>query len=124
MWTRCWRGGALALFVATGANAAPQILAPPAKPDASVRPYVKVDAPAVVLRHVRLIDGTGAAAQADRTVVVANGKIAAVGGTDLPAPAGAEVLDLTGRTAMPGLVGLHDHMYYIARPNLDAAGHS
>jgi imidazolonepropionase-like amidohydrolase len=114
----------LALFVATGANAAPQILAPPAKPDASVRPYVKVDAPAVVLRHVRLIDGTGAAAQADRTVVVANGKIAAVGGPDLAAPAGAEVLDLTGRTAMPGLVGLHDHMYYIARPNLDAAGHS
>ena len=25
---------------------------------------------------------------------------------------------------MPGLVGMHDHMYYIARPNLDAAGHS
>jgi imidazolonepropionase-like amidohydrolase len=25
---------------------------------------------------------------------------------------------------MPGIVGMHDHMYYIARPNLDAAGHS
>ena len=55
---------------------------------------------------------------------MADGKIAAVGGPDLAAPSGAEVLDLPGRTVMPGLVGLHDHMYYIARPNMDAAGHS
>src|SRR5437899_670748 len=117
-------GSAAALSTLVCANAAPSVLAPPAPPGASVQPYVRVSAPAVVLRHVRLIDGTGAAAQVDRSVVVANGKIAAVGGPDLPAPAGAEVLDLAGRTVMPGLVGLHDHMYYIARPNLDAAGHS
>ncbi len=33
-------------------------------------------------------------------------------------------IDLTGRTIFPGLVGMHDHMYYIARPNFDAQGHS
>ena len=117
-------GTAAALALAAAATAAPQILAPPATPAASVRPYVKVAAKTVVLRHVRLIDGTGAPAQADRTVVVADGKIAAVGGPELAAPAGAEVLDLAGRTVLPGLVGMHDHMYYIARPNMDAAGHS
>ncbi|HEY8003751.1 MAG TPA: amidohydrolase family protein [Phenylobacterium sp.] len=117
-------GGAAAFLALTGARAAPQVLAPPAPPAASVQPYVRVNAPTVVLRHVRLIDGTGAPAQADRTVVVANGRIAAIGGPELAAPAGADVLDLAGRTVIPGLVGLHDHMYYIARPNLDAAGHS
>ena len=117
-------GSAVALVTLAGATAAPQILAPPAKPDASVRPYVKVDAATVVLRHVRVIDGTGAPAQADRTVILQGAKIASVGGPDLAAPAGAEVLDMTGRTVMPGLVGMHDHMYYIARPNMDAAGHS
>jgi imidazolonepropionase-like amidohydrolase len=117
-------GSAAALATLTGATAAPAILAPPAPPAATVQPFVRVNAKTVVLRHVQLIDGTGAAAQTDRTVVVADGKITAVGGSDLAAPAGAEVLDLAGRTVMPGIVGLHDHMYYIARPNMDAAGHS
>ena len=117
-------GSAAALVALASAHAAPQILAPPARPDASVRPYVKVDAPTVALRHVRVIDGTGAPAQADRTVILQGARIASVGGPDLPIPAGAEVLDMTGRTVMPGLVGMHDHMYYIARPNMDAAGHS
>jgi len=74
--------------------------------DAALQPFVKVDAKAVVLEHVRLIDGTGAAAREDQTVAVADGKIAA------EAPAGAQRLDLTGRTVMPGLVGMHDHLFY------------
>jgi imidazolonepropionase-like amidohydrolase len=120
-----WSGCAAALALTTGAAAAPpQVLAPPAPPGPAVMPYVSVPGTVVVLRHVRLIDGTGAPAQEDRTLVVQGGKIAAVGGPDLAAPAGARVLDLAGRTVLPGLVGLHDHMYYIARPNMDAAGHS
>ncbi|RAK61678.1 amidohydrolase [Phenylobacterium hankyongense] len=106
------------------AAAAPQILAPPAAPGPAVQPYVRVGAGATVLRHVTLIDGTGAPAQADRTVILRDGKIAAVGPAGLAAPKGATVLDLPGHTVLPGLVGMHDHMYYIARPNLDAAGHS
>jgi len=116
---------AAALLTAAGsAAAAPQILAAPAAPGPGVLPYVRVQARVTVLRHVGLIDGTGAPAQADRTVVLEGARIAAVGGPDLPFPQGAEVLELTGRTVLPGLVGLHDHMYYIARPNMDAAGHS
>jgi cytosine/adenosine deaminase-related metal-dependent hydrolase len=117
-------GGAAALLSLAGAQAAPQIIAPPAAPGPGVQPYVKVNTRTVVLRHARLIDGTGAPGQSDRTVIVTDGKIAAVGGSELAAPADAEVLDMTGRTVIPGLVGLHDHMYYIARPNMDAAGHS
>jgi len=74
-----------------------------------------------VLQHVRVIDGTGAAVLQDQTVVVDGAKITRIG-QDAAAPAGAEVLDLTGYTVLPGLVGMHDHLYYLQRPNSDAAG--
>lgn len=86
-----------------------------------VKQYVKVDTAKVVLAHVRVIDGTGAAAIDDRNVVIEGGKIAAVeNGGDVPASAGVAVLDLRGYSVMPGIVGMHDHLFYIARPNLTA----
>lgn len=116
-------GAAAAALAFSTASAAP-ILAPPAVPGPGVRPYVRVSSPTVVLKHARVIDGTGAPASEDRTLVIEGGRIVNLGGSDLPVPAGALVLDMSGRTVLPGLVGLHDHMYYIARPNMDAAGHS
>jgi imidazolonepropionase-like amidohydrolase len=80
-----------------------------------VKPFVREDAPAIVLAHVRVIDGTGAAAKADQSVVIRDGKILATGdAATTKAPDGAKVLDLTGRSIIPGLVGMHDHMYYPA----------
>jgi hypothetical protein len=40
-----------------------------------VQAYVKVSAPVVALTHVRVIDGTGAPAKEDQTVVIANGRM-------------------------------------------------
>ena len=71
----------------------------------------------IVLTHVRIIDGTGAAAVDDQNVVIEGGKIAAVmKGADVAADKGIAVLDLRGHTVMPGLVGMHDHLFYIVRP--------
>ncbi|GLU24686.1 hypothetical protein SLE2022_405900 [Rubroshorea leprosula] len=96
-------------------GAAPRILADPAPPSAAMRQFVGVGAPVVALRHVRLIDGTGRAAVADRTILIRDGRIAAIGGPRLAVPADATVLDLAGRSVMPGIVGMHDHMFYIDR---------
>ncbi len=75
--------------------------------------YVSVNAPIVALTHVRLIDGTGGRAQDDQTVVIRGETIAAVGKTGTVAvPEGAQTIDLTGKTVIPGIIGLHDHMYY------------
>lgn len=80
-----------------------------------VRAFVKEGAPLIALTHARVIDGTGAAPRADQTLVIRDGKIAALGdATNTKIPEGAKVLDLSGRTIIPGLVGMHDHMFYPA----------
>jgi imidazolonepropionase-like amidohydrolase len=78
-----------------------------------VRPFVREDAPRIALTHVRVIDGTGAAARADQTLLIQDGKIAAMGdAATTKILDGTKTIDLTDRTVIPGLVGMHDHMYY------------
>ena len=58
----------------------------------------------------KLIDGTGSAPVADAVVVIRDGRIASAGSRETTAvPAGAEVIDVTGKTIIPGLVNLHVH---------------
>jgi imidazolonepropionase-like amidohydrolase len=86
-----------------------------------VKQYVKVGAPKVVLTHVRVIDGTGAPAVEDQNVIIEGGQIAAVEkGADVAESAGVTVLDLHGYSLTPGIVGMHNHLFYIAKPNLTA----
>ena len=78
-----------------------------------VKPFITVDAPVIALQHVRVIDGTGAQPREDQTIVIDHGKIAAMGpAASTPAPAGAQALDLNGQTVIPGLVGMHEHLFY------------
>jgi len=65
----------------------------------------------VALTHLRVIDGTGAAPTENQTIVISDGKIVAVG-SNVSVPANAKVLDLNGYTVLPGLVGMHDHMFF------------
>ncbi len=77
------------------------------------QPFLSVNSPVVALLHVRVIDGTGAAPVEDQTIVIDHGKIATVGpAASTPPPAGAQVLDLSGTTVIPGLVGMHEHLFY------------
>jgi len=77
--------------------------------------YLAIRAALVALQHVEVIDGTGAAARADQTVIIADGKIAAVGAASgTPIPNTAVVRDCTGYAVLPGLVGMHDHFFYTA----------
>jgi len=81
--------------------------------------FVKIDAPVVVLGHVRVIDGTGAPARENQTLIIRDGNIAAVGAAStVTVPAGVTTIDMTGRTVMPGLVMLHEHLYYTTGPGV------
>ena len=78
-----------------------------------VRTFVKVDAPVVALTHVRVIDGTGVAPIEDQTIVLRKGKIESLGAaSSAKVPSDAQVLDLHDYSVIPGLVGMHDHMFY------------
>ncbi|HSH45302.1 MAG TPA: amidohydrolase family protein, partial [Longimicrobiales bacterium] len=80
---------------------------------ASHRQFIAVDAPVVALTNVKVIDGTGAPARENQTVVIEGTRIRAVGPAgEVEVPAGAEVRNLAGHTVIPGLVGLHNHSYY------------
>jgi imidazolonepropionase-like amidohydrolase len=93
----------------------------------AVAKYVKVNAPRILLTHVRVIDGTGAAPLEDQTLLLENGKIVSIVPSMSKEPSSgtnAQILDLHGDTVIPGLVGMHDHLYYIARANAAADGTS
>ena len=78
-----------------------------------LRPYVSVDAQVVALTHARVVDGTGTPAKDDQTIVIRGEKVVVVGpSAGTAVPAGARTIDLTGKTVIPGIIGLHDHMYY------------
>jgi imidazolonepropionase-like amidohydrolase len=65
----------------------------------------------LALTHVTVIDCTGALAQPNSTVVVSQGHITAVGLTDaIRIPAGARVVDATGKFLIPGLWDMHGHL--------------
>jgi hypothetical protein len=114
---------AAALVGATSGWGAP-VLAPPPQLGPEVQPFVHVPGGQTAITHLRIIDGTGAAPVEDATLLIDGAKIAAVQPAGAAVPAGYRVIDGSGETALPGIVGMHNHMFYIARPNLDASGHS
>jgi imidazolonepropionase-like amidohydrolase len=96
----------------TSAQSRPQL-------STAVRAYVSVDAPLIALTHARVIDGTGAAPREDQTLILTNGIISAIGSSASTAvPAGAQTIDLTGKSVIPGLVMVHEHLYYPNGPGV------
>ncbi len=84
-----------------------------------VKPYVRTSAPVIALTNVRVIDGTGAPARERQTLIVRDGTIADLGDSSrVTLPAGAEVIDLAGRSVLPGLVMVHEHFYYPTGPGV------
>src|SRR5258705_132733 len=89
---------------------------------AAVKPYVAIDTPVVALTHVRVIDGTGAAPKEDQTLIIRDGNILALGAArSTRVPEGAQVMDLTGKSVIPGLVMMHEHLYYPTGPGVYGA---
>jgi imidazolonepropionase-like amidohydrolase len=104
---------ALATLYSAAADAQRPTLAP------AVRQYVTIDTPVVALTHVRVIDGTGAPARDDQTLIIRDGAIAALGDArSVTVPAGAQVLDLSGKSVIPGLVMVHEHLFYPTGPGV------
>jgi imidazolonepropionase-like amidohydrolase len=99
--------------------ASPELRAQRPTLSAAVRSFIAVDTPIVALTHARVIDGTGAPARDDQTLVIRDGRITALGASrSVAVPAGAQVIDLTGKTLIPGLVMVHEHLFYPTGPGV------
>ncbi len=88
-----------------------------------VQAFVVHAEPVLAIAHVRVIDGNGTPARENQTVLLRGGRIAAVG-ANVAVPDGVAMLDGSGQTLIPGLVGMHDHMFYPApkvNPEADEA---
>lgn len=102
----------LRLFIPVGLMVAASGLF--AQTPAALKPYISEDAPVLVLDHVRVIDGTGALPAEDQRIDIEGGRIIRIQSARLrnAYPAKAKILDLTGKTIIPGLVGMHEHLFY------------
>ena len=79
----------------------------------ALKPYIRHSESDLALEHLRVIDGNGTPAVKDMTIIIHAGKIVAVGASaTINVPNNAKRIDLTGYSAFPGIVGMHDHMYY------------
>ena len=103
-----------ALFVsALGFAGADDMQVPNAMTAPSPSLVITYKDPVLAISHVRVIDGTGAPPRENQTLVIRNGKIAAVGNPEsVRVPPTAIDIDGTGKTITPGFVGTHDHLYY------------
>lgn len=106
----------IAVVLALTAILVPNVAAQ--RPDSlsdEVRKYVAVDTAVIALAHVHVLDGTGAPARSDQTIVIRNGRITEIGPTaDVKIPDRVRTMDLSGHTVIPGLVGMHNHLFYTA----------
>src|SRR5882672_4605069 len=86
---------------------------PAQTPPSDRQQFIRIEAPIVALTHVRVIDGTSAAPLEDQTIVISAGKIDSIAPTATArVPSSAQILDLKGHSVLPGLVGMHDHMFF------------
>jgi enamidase len=108
------------LLTAAALVVVPETSLPAQAPNPNARAaFVKIDAPAIALAHTRVIDGTGAPARENQVIVIRDGNIEAVGNAaSIQIPAGALTIDLAGRSVMPGLVMMHEHLYYTTGPGV------
>jgi imidazolonepropionase-like amidohydrolase len=82
--------------------------------DNRVRQFVVHDAPRIRIDNVRVIDGTGAPAAPALSLLIENGRIARIGPAAALASETADVvIDGRGRSVMPGLVMLHEHLLFL-----------
>jgi enamidase len=90
---------------------------PPIDP---IDPFLASQSTSFLLTNVRIVDGTGAAAREGLSLAIEDGMIAAMGSaTAIEAPSGAERIDLTGHTILPGLIMMHEHLGYAIGTNPD-----
>jgi imidazolonepropionase-like amidohydrolase len=78
-----------------------------------VKKYVCIQADTIALIHAKIIDGTGGISKSDQTIILIKGYIAAIGKAEnTRIPANAKLIDCSDKTVLPGMIMMHEHLFY------------
>ncbi len=81
-----------------------------------VMEYVAVKDSIVLIKNVTIIDGTGGEVKTNQDIILIKDRIVAIGQSeDIDIPEGAYEIDGTGKTVIPGLIMMHEHLFH-AKP--------
>ena len=79
----------------------------------TVEKFISVKSDTLALIHAKITDGTGTPSEADQTLVIIKGIITAKGNyAKTPVPVHAKIIDCTGKSIIPGMIMMHEHMFY------------
>jgi len=78
-----------------------------------VKQFITINTDTFVLTHVTIVDGTGGPVKPDQALLVIKGKIAGIGNSaTVNIPSTVRTIDCTGKTIIPGMIMMHEHMFY------------
>ncbi len=79
----------------------------------AVEKYICVKADTLVLIHANITDGNGGPSETDQTLVITKGMITAMGkSANTVVPLHAKIMDCTGKSIIPGMIMMHEHLFY------------
>jgi len=79
----------------------------------TVKQFISINADTLALIHIKIIDGTGGPSKTDQTIVIVKGRIAQLGNSNKTSvPVSAKIIDCSGKTVIPGMVMMHEHLFY------------
>lgn len=81
-----------------------------------VTDFIEVQDSSVLIKNVTLIDGTGGAVKYNQDILLQNNRVTALGNTgEIKVPETTRIIDATGKTVIPGLIMMHEHLFH-AKP--------
>jgi len=79
----------------------------------NVKQFISVSADTLALTHAKVVDGTGRPSRIDQTIVIIKGRLAQVGNSkSVSIPPSAKTIDCSGKTVIPGMIMMHEHLFY------------
>jgi imidazolonepropionase-like amidohydrolase len=79
----------------------------------TVKKYISVQADTLALIHAKITDGSGSPSKQDQTLVIMKGIITSLGNSaNTKVPVNAKIIDCRGKTIIPGMIMMHEHLFY------------
>ena len=79
----------------------------------SVKKFIIIQSDTLALTHAKIIDGAGGPSKSDQTLVIMKGIFVSMGNSaNTKVPVHAKIIDCTGKTIIPGMIMMHEHLFY------------